>query len=180
PGDHRYGDRYRRRETSGTNHGRPKKDPRHPRCPAPQQDLGIALSSRQGNHIDFYGDISRQPRHFYGRARRRSTLEQSSVDLIHLSKLRHVLEVDGGFYHFVPATARSLQDSGKILHDLLSLLINTAANKIAAGRVKADLAGDKKEAIGFDGLGIWPNSFGCVRGRNRFSGLPTHSLASKW
>src|SRR5262249_37734666 len=49
-------------------------------------------SLSQRDHVDLYRDVFRQPRHFHGRTRRRRSLADLSVDLVHLPEFPHVLE----------------------------------------------------------------------------------------
>ena len=77
-----------------------------------------------------------------------------SVHFVHASEVGEVGKEDGGLHHVVGGKASFSKHVTDVLEGLGGLSLGTTLNKLAHGRIDAELAGEEDDVTDFDALGV--------------------------
>src|SRR5271166_5371979 len=129
---------------------------------------------RQGDNVDFDEHILGEAGDLDGGARGRIGSKMVRVDLVHGGEVVHAFQKDGGLDHLRQRAAGGGQNARDVLQNALGLRGDVSGNELLGGGIEGDLAGEKDEAVGLDGLGVRADGFGAGGGGDDL----TH--ASSW
>jgi 3-hydroxybutyryl-CoA dehydrogenase len=118
--------------------------------------------SAGSDHADLYVHELGQGAYLYRFTGREVALEIFAVDLVHLAKLVHIGEEDGGLDHVAEGHAGFLENIFQVLHHLVGLFLDVAVLQVAGGGINADLSGDEEQAGCFHPLVIRSDRCGSV------------------
>jgi hypothetical protein len=115
-----------------------------------------------GDSFDFDLHIPGQACNLNSRSGRIGSLEEFSVDGIHLAVVVQILEEYRAFYRFVQRTSCSFENSLEITQNETRLLFDAAGTQLACGGINCNLARGKNKTARRYCLGIRANSLWCI------------------
>ena len=121
---------------------------------------------QERDQINLYFRVSRQSRGLNRGARRGGGREIGAVHLVHRGEIGHVRQVDRRFHDLLERGPCGGQDGAEILEDAVRLFGHAAADQRTGCRIEGDLAGEKQEVTGPDGLGVGPDRLRRLRRGN--------------
>src|SRR5512143_1315743 len=88
----------------------------------------------------------------------------AAIDVVHSSKISHVLQEDGAAQSFVEAAAGGLQNGREILQDAIGLSSDISGDDELGGGIEGHLSGGEDKASGLGGLRVGADCLRCLIG----------------
>ena len=113
------------------------------------------------DHIYLNHDVFRQFAHFITYSGWRCVREKTGIYVIHGTEIAHVIQQDSAFYYVFKRIAGLVEYGPYIVEAPFGLFAYGRWNT-SCDRIDRNLARYVKSSVGLDGLGIGPDSFGCM------------------